>query len=199
LFAEWTPDERWLAGLLWADGHLLVNDPYAYIQLNLVDEQALTAAAAVAGRGYSTGRAFPRKGGGMYKPLHRMSITDADACGRLAALGFGPKADRSWPGQLASGAFLRGLFDGDGSACFRTDNGRRYLQTKLCGSYAVLAGAMEWLAGQGIQPHKLGQKGGYCRVVEWHKRDSLRLAEIMYGEPGPFMVRKREVFRKGGR
>lgn len=197
MFTEWTPDERWLAGLLWADGYL-TKDAYRHVQLNLVDEQTLAAAAKVAGREYSTGRAFPRKDGGMYKPLHRMLISDPDATGRLVALGFGPKPDRIWPAQIASGAFFRGLFDGDGSAGFRTEsNGKRYLHTSLCGPYAVLAGAAEWLAGHGIEPRKIGQKTGRSRYIQWARADSLRLAEIMYAESGPFMERKREIFRRG--
>jgi hypothetical protein len=126
-------------------------------------------------------------------PLHRLQFTDREAAGRLAALGFGPKPDRAWPAALASGAFMRGLFDGDGCVLWRCVRGRNYLLARLRGPVAVLDGAQKWLADQGF-PARRVYPDGDGHTVQWSHRDSLRLAEVMYSEPGPFMARKRDVF-----
>jgi hypothetical protein len=65
----------------------------------------------------------------------------------------------------------------------------------MCGTRLLLAGMQEWLADQGIPSHAIGRNGTGWRV-QWSHRDSLRLAELMYGEPGPFLARKRDRFRR---
>jgi hypothetical protein len=191
LFEAWMPEERWLSGLLWADGHV---DARWKIQLNLTDEDALSAAAKIAGRPYHTYQQPPQTNGKPQLPLHRLTFDPGPAAVRqMITLGFGPKPARLWPGPpLASGAFLRGLFDGDGCAGWRRVAGNYYLQSRFRGPYAVLDGAQQWLTGQGFSPRRVYLDGdGY--TVQWSHRDSLRLAEVMYGEPGPFIARKRDV------
>lgn len=196
LFTAWTPAERWLAGLLWADGHILPDRSRGHrIILNLVDGDVIGLAAEVIGPAH---RRYPpqppRKPA--WRPLHRLEFTDT--LGALAGLGFRPKPDRRWPAELASAELLRGLFDGDGSVCWH-DGGRGEkprLRAVLDSPAAVLEGANQWLADQGIRPRNLNRHGPVGWRLRWAHRDSMRLAAIMYAEPGPCMARKQAVFRR---
>lgn len=208
LFAAWTPAERWLAGLLWADGHIVPRRrraPGVYrgprpgprtIVLNLTDRPVLDEAAAVIGAGHRFHKAQPPRLP-THQQLHRLVFNDT--LGELTRLGFGPKPDRSWPAEIGSASFLRGLFDGDGSVFWHDGHGtaRRYLQAAQCGPAAVLEGARDWLADQGV-PRKNINRHGSSWIMTWQHADSLRLAEVIYGESGPCMLRKRECFRRQG-
>lgn len=196
LFAAWTPAERWLAGLLWADGHILPDRSRGHrIILNLVDGDVIGLAAEVIGPAH---RRYPpqppRKP--TWRPLHRLEFTDT--LGALAGLGFGPKPERRWPAELASPELLRGLFDGDGYVGWVSDKRwptLRYLKSAMGGPPAVLDGMQLWLSDQGISPKKVNRNGGGWQV-QWSHRDSLRLAAIMYADAGPCLARKQAVFRE---
>jgi hypothetical protein len=190
LFSAWTPAERWLAGLLWADGHLVPGS--GRVQLNLTDEDAIEAAQALTdGRRYASQP--PAKP--THRALHRLGFTDE--AGVLARLGFGPKPERVWPDEIGSAAFLRGLFDGDGSVGWYGDGHGQslYRRAMICGPLAVVTGAGSWLAEQGVRPRDPRPHGSVWQLT-WRHRDSLRLAEIMYAEPGPCIARKRDCFRR---
>jgi len=195
--ASWPPERRWLAGLLWADGHLAED---RRVHLNLVDEQTLAAAAALVGRSYGTSPGKKRPGGGRYSPLHRLTFTDDEFVSALVSLGFGPKPLRPWPSALTSGAFLRGMFDGDGSVrwVLARNECTPHLRTVLSCQVPVLEGCQGWLTGRGFRPgcivprpHSPGSG-----QLQWAHYDSLRLAKLMYAEPGPYMTRKRAAFEQ---
>lgn len=193
LFGRWTPGERWLAGLLWADGYI---EPGKHrIQLNLVDEDVIKAAAAVVECGGFGCNIYRSPARGMHRTLHRLVFTDV--LGEMTRLGFGRGPDRTWPAELASGAFLRGLFDGDGTVFWREVSGYKYLCTSLCGTRAVLDGAQNWLAGQGIPPKSVLKQPGLWKI-RWHHHDSMRLAGVIYADAGPCMERKRLRFLNSG-
>ena len=71
----------------------------------------------------------------------------------------------------------------------------RCLRSVLDGPAAVLEGAGGWLADQGISPKRLNRHGASWRIA-WHHADSLRLAGIMYADPGPCVARKKALFRE---
>jgi LAGLIDADG-like domain len=197
LFSAWTPAERWLAGLLWADGHITPSIGVAgHIVLNLTDRDVLDQAARVIGEGHRFHKSQPPQKP-THQVLHRLAFTDE--AGALARLGFGPKPERVWPDEIGSAAFLRGLFDGDGSVGWYGDgHGQsQYRRAMICGPLAVVTGAGSWLAEQGVRPRDPRPHGSIWQLT-WRHRDSLRLAEIMYSEPGPCMTRKRERFRSVG-
>src|SRR5579859_272007 len=117
LFLRWTPEECWLAGLLWADGSPTTKGSYAVgsISLSMTDEEAVAAAAAIAGRGYS--RVERRYEAWGSKPLYRFQIGHREAVSRIFAHGMAePKlTTRPWPDLPHPASFLRGVFDGDGT------------------------------------------------------------------------------------
>lgn len=204
LFASWTPEECWLAGLLWADGHYNESRPgKARIMLNLTDEDAMKHAVAITGGRYGT-HSQPIFDGYNRKPLHRMSFGERHAVRRLVAIGFmEPKlTTRSWPDVPHPASFLRGAFDGDGGVLLHQQGGRKKtaatpmrLFSSLCGSMLFLEGVQAFLAPSGITPKKIIDTGSVSKV-QWNHRDSLRLAAVMYAEPGPCIARKRETFNR---
>lgn len=197
LFARWTPEERWLAGLLWADGHLRPNvvPGNDKIILSQTDSGVLAAAIALVGPEHQVRIQEPRK------PTHQRCyyLDFIDKSDELFRLGMELKTDRRWPAEIVSASFVRGLFDGDGCVHWRPgkETARWYLRTVLCSPAAVLEGARDWLAGQGMSRANIN-KHGSSWAVTWHHADSLHLAEIMYSEPGPYMERKRARFRSQG-
>jgi hypothetical protein len=205
LFTSWTPEECWLAGLLWADGHYNESRPgKPRIMLNLTDEDAMKHAVAITGGRYGT-HSQPTFDGYNRKPVHRMSFGERHAVRRLVAIGFmEPKlTTRSWPDLPHLASFLRGAFDGDGSVLLHQQGGRKKtagsplrLHSALCGSVPFLEGVQAFLVPYGIAPKKIlgGNAMKSVWKVQWNHRDSLRLAAMMYAEPGPFIARKREIF-----
>jgi hypothetical protein len=202
LFERWTPEECWLAGLLWADGHYAVRGKYRAVMLNLTDEEIIAAAANVIGCPYRTYDQHPTAGG--RKPLHRLSFGHPVPVGRLAAVGFSePKlTTRPWPELPHPASFLRGLFDGDGCVTWHQQGGRHKtprtpwrLFCHLCGSLPCIEGFQQFLHGYGISPKKPIRNGSIHRV-NWNHADSLRLAAVMYSEAGPCLQRKRETFKR---
>lgn len=196
LFEHWTPEECWLAGLLWADGHL---DAEQRVQLNLTDEEAIRHAAEIAGCSYRTYAAQARDDGWVRKPLHRLSFSNRVSVPRLTAIGFGQKP-LEWPEIPHPASFLRGAFDGDGSVLLHQQGGRRKtpnsplrLHSTLCGTLPFLEGTQDFLAAYGISLKKIGRNGTIWQV-QWNHADSIRLAGVIYSEPGPYLSRKRDIF-----
>lgn len=202
LFVHWTPEECWLAGLLWADGHLSVNGTKSAVQLNLTDEEAAAHAARIIGCRYHTHEQRWNHDGYERKPVHRLQFGARDAVGRFAAIGFDkPKlTTRPFPALPYSAAFLRGLFDADGSVTWHRQGGRKRsanaalrLHSELSGGVPVLEGAQTFLADHGIAPKKIGRNGSVWKV-QWNHHDSLQLAAVLYADAGPCIARKRETF-----
>lgn len=201
LFERWSPAECWLAGLLWADGHYCVRQSWSSVQLNLTDEEAIAHAAKITGGRYRTHEQHVRDGY-VRKPVHRMTFGERHAVARLVAVGFAePKlTTRSWPNLPHLASFLRGAFDGDGSVLLHQQGGLRKLPTSplrlhasLCGSERFLAGVQRFLAGYDITPKKIINHNGVWKI-QWNHTDSLRLAGVLYSEPGPLLSRKKAIF-----
>lgn len=198
LFEQWTPEECWLAGLLWADGHYGSDRGTPRVQINLTDEDAVAAVALITGAAYHTHQQGPRDGYAR-KPIHRLSFGERGAVKRLFDVGFG-EWPLGWPTLPHPTSFLRGAFDGDGSVVWCQQGGRRKtataplrLHTSLCGTVPFLEGAQRLLAEHGVAPKTISRHAGIWRV-QWNHADSLRLAAVMYSEPGPCMARKRDTW-----
>jgi hypothetical protein len=200
LFKHWTLEECWLAGLLWADGCLHDRGTKKTVVLGLVDEDAIMQAALVTGcHPRSSPQAPPRK------TMHSISFGERTAIARLEAVGMGePKlTTRPWPDLPHPGAFLRGVFDGDGSVMWHQQGGRRKtarsplrLYSHISGSALLLGGVQSFLQGYGVAPKKIFLNGRANPIhrIGWNHADSMRVADAMYADAGPYMERKRATF-----
>jgi hypothetical protein len=202
LFEQWTPEECWLAGLIWTDGHLGHEHGDNWrVTLRMTDEDVIAEAARIAGCPYSTND-NPHGIGAHPKPVHSIRFGERKAVGRIAALGMSePKLDgRYFPAIKHPASFLRGAFDGDGSVHRQVEKRIKghpeRLMSVLFGGPAFLAGVQDFLYGYGIKhktiwPHP---PSGRVSRIGWAHHDSLRLAAVMYGEPGPCLDRKHQRF-----
>jgi hypothetical protein len=201
LFEFWTAEECWLAGLLWADGclHDRGRGRRAII-VGQVDEGTVAEAARIAGCRHSSYAQKPPR-----QTIHQMTIGERVAVTRIADAGLAePKlSTRTWPDLPHMDAFLRGLFDGDGSVLWHQQGGRRKtpttplrLYTQFCGSLPLLEGVQTYLADFGISPKKIlfNGKTRPIRKIAWNHADSLRFRSVIYAVDGPCMARKREIF-----
>lgn len=201
LFEEWTPEECWLAGLIWSDGYLGIDRrDYMRIVVGLTDEAPMAEAARIVGGHYRT---IPKP---PHKTYYRMQFAEGGAVRRIADKGMSePKlTTRPWPDLPHPASFLRGVFDGDGCACVYKqkliEGHPLRLTCTLLGGPLVLQGAVDFLKLHGIKPKTPAPKtvAGAVYRVNWAHYDSLRLAEVLYSEPGPRMQRKLDKFREGG-
>lgn len=200
LFEQWTPEECWLAGVLWTDGTYYKAQRGYAAQVIMTDEDVVSSAARIVGADYHTVvRPAPRK------PVYRFKFCEASVMERLGAAGMAlPKLDgRPFPDLPHSASFLRGAFEGDGYVLIcpprpYRKRGRTYMscltiKSSICGGRTFLEGVQEYLSGCGIAPKRVKPHGSIWRI-DWAMADTLRLEEIMYAERGPFMLRKRAIF-----
>lgn len=205
LFEHWTPEECWLAGLIWSDGnyghHGSAHGENWRITLRLTDEDILATAAGIAGCSYQT--APNMHGMGINpKPVHTLRFGERHAVSRIAALGMSESklTSRPFPDIKHPGSFLRGAFDGDGSVTRYVQKAVKRrperLMSTLFGGPVFLAGVQDFLVGYGIKHHTVRPKEPRGRVfyLSWAHGDSMRLAGVMYSEDGPRMDRKYQKF-----
>ena len=206
LFQLWTPQESWLAGLIWADGCLYEHRGRWLVGLALTDDDLLAQAADILR--VPTCSYQPRPGlTRARKRMYRLEYGDQAGIARLMSYGLTPRKSltATWPsGPLVEAAFIRGYFDGDGCVCRPTDVGvspNRYgrVISTMIGSYGFLdamQGHLERLGG--IQPKRLRAHASVWSVYYGHV-DSLRLASVMYADGGPHLERKRMLFDEAAR
>lgn len=213
LFAAWTPEEAWLAGLIWSDGCL--NEPGRStrrtwgwrLTLGVTDKELIDHAATLMQVAILTSSPKDRKS------RYDLKLNRAEPIARLRAIGLEPRKSLTarfpdLPDRVLR-HFIRGCFDGDGSVGIHPRNTRYnaargwppdpHLNACLCGARPFLEGLQEVLHRQaGIAPKKVYlQRGTTIPMVRWQRADSLRLYEYMYGEGGPCLTRKRRVFERG--
>lgn len=208
VFSTWSAEEAWLAGLIWADGSLVRPGKRAlspYVKVGSVDREITDEAARILGVRVSTyAPPAPRK------PFHTVRVSGKPV-DRLIAAGLGH--DKTMSGglpDLARGlhaaAFMRGLFDGDGSVGLYVNPSKvsqePRLKSHLVGTPEAMHDAREVLVARaGVRRNKVCSHSGSRLVAQlfFNHADSLRLAEFIYSEPGPFLARKRDLFDEGRR
>src|ERR1043165_8868894 len=89
---------------------------------------------------------------------------------------------------------LRGIFDGDGTACRRADG---QLLVGFCGSVRLVAEGRMWVVCPlGVSDNRV-HENGTIRYVQWtHRSDVRRIARHLYGSGGPRLSRKYELLRE---
>lgn len=205
LFATWSPDEAWLAGLLWSDGCLVGGRTYERITLNVTDQEIAEVAGALAGRPVQMPKVTPPR-----KPIYRVSIGHKDAVSRMKAIGLIERKSLVLPPPMGLPeavlpSFVRGFFDGNGFVALSRNPNVKSLNAppRLISSITTSASWLQWLQDLlyqevGIGYRKLVAKAS-IHAVQYNHGDSLKLASFMYGQVGPSLSRKRRIFAEGAR
>ena len=198
LFRLWTPEECWVAGLIWTDGCLSNDNGKLRVVLGLTDKETLDQVAQITGADV-TG---PYQATGNRQPMFSIRIGRAESVAALTAHGLVQRKSfvATWPDLPHQSHFLRGAFDGDGSVLWHQQSGNRKTDTSPLRMYSSLSGPAEFLDGaqsylstRGIAPKKLVKHGSIFKV-QWNHGDSLKLRDVLYGQPGPMMRRKYNRF-----
>lgn len=191
LFEQWTPEECWLAGLIWADGCLTIERPnLRRVTLMTTDLELAVHAAGIAGVGY-----HHRKVYGNRKAAYSVTIGGWMVMARLMALGLEPRKSftTTMPQVPHVAAFIRGYFDGDGTTGI--------YRNRLCCSFVGTHRMMEQVAAAisantGVS-RKNVHRNGPTWTVSYAHQDSLRVAAFMYADDGPHLSRKKAIFDRG--
>ena len=199
LFDEWTAEECWLAGLIWSDGCFFEDTKNTNVRVDSTDLQVIELASAITGAPVRADNAY--RGG--RKTTYRVVIS-GDPVGRLRNAGLVPRKSfiAQWPNcTMDVSAFTRGYFDGNGhvglyrNPSIVTADWPKRLMSNFSGAFPLLARLQDVLLGQGIARRKLSNHGSVGRL-QYNHADSLRLAEFMYADNGPCLIRKRMIFEK---
>ena len=197
-FSSVTAEEAWLIGLIWADGCLVGNrhdGAGGRVELDSVDLDMATEAARIVG---STVREKQQAG---RKPIYRVTFS-GNPVDRLEAIGLEQrKSFTAGPPDLADGLvrhFIRGLFDGDGTVGLYGPPQRRRLTSGVVGNHQMMAWAASELSSRAGTPTREPYRHSSIWGIRFNHYDSLRLADFLYGDGGPHLARKRDLFTTGG-
>lgn len=200
LFERWTPDELWLAGLIWADG-CLTGDGRVHVVS--VDLEMMEHAARITGCTMHSRRMKPPR-----QTIHDVVFGSRIVVSRLVGVGLtGRKslhgAFPTFPDDLDLRHFVRGYFDGDGSiGLYRNPSVKDpdwppRLHGNIVGSHEFLTGLNEVLVQQGGMKSRRPHRKGAIWQLQFNHGCALKLADYMYAEPGPRLTRKFELFEQG--
>lgn len=206
LFARWTDNDAWMAGLIWSDGCLNIQDNHHRIMFSSTDMELAQLAGYIAG---ITPRAYSghSNDGCHRKPYYVVNIGRQEVVRRIVEIGLIPRKsiEIGFPSGLPDNAlapFVRGYFDGNGCVgLYRNPSKTRCpiprLKVKFTGAGSVLEGiqhVMETRAG--ISRKKL-TKAGSVWQLNYNHRDSLALHGFMYSDECLCLSRKRLIFLEG--
>lgn len=189
-FDEWSDTMAYVFGFLWADGSMrFANGRPQYITFSCAKQDE---AILVAIRSAMKARHRIYHQDYEYSQQRAMCVTGRRMLERLWALGLRPrksKTDEPFPSAVPDEflpGFVRGVFDGDGSASGKSvwfsGTGRFIveLQRRICASV-------------GVPMHKV-HKSGKTSILAWRAAgDVLKLARWMYGPAGICLERKRRL------
>lgn len=196
LFAGWTPEESWLAGLIWADGCLSED---GRVMLRTVDVELIRHAERISGA-VAHQQIDSRPG---RRPVWSVRFGAAAVVERLRERGLTPRKSLTAPFPMVPHRwdFVRGYFDGDGTVgLYRnpTAPNLRRLRSGFVGSGEFLDGLLGELRSVGIGDRvRVGRHSSIHRV-QFNHADSLELERVMYeNDDAPRLSRKRAIFAEG--
>lgn len=200
LFSEWTADEAWLMGLIWADGCLAVDKAgHRRVQIVSTDSELTDHASRITGAPSQRRESAPPR-----KPYWQVWIGAGEVVDRLEALGLTPRKTFTCtmppvPEEMLP-HFIRGYFDGDGSVGLYVSPGsgnpEPLLRSSVVGSADMMKEMAAALDAAGVRTQKPGTHGSIYRLQLSHWQ-SLHFAEFMYSVGGPCLTRKRDIFAEG--
>lgn len=196
----WNQQMAWLLGLIWSDGCMMGNS----VMVTSTDYELVAQAEAVLG------------GRGIIKQRPGKDVWDVYVCShhlRSVLEGYGLTERKSltigWPDSIPDGLrydFIRGVFDGDGSACLHVwkkrldrDPGLRVDWTS--GSELFSMRLQEELLKDGITCSLVVRNNSWgtqtFRVAVQKQSSILAVYRLMYYQDGlPCLARKRDIIQK---
>lgn len=191
-FDEITTDEQayWL-GFIAADGCVFVKPPHYMLRIELQakDGQHLKRFLRALDSNYPILTRIRKSDGREY---HSIFISSEPLIRALINLGIGPKKTFTvaYPEMVSSKlsyAFIRGLFDGDGSISKKT-------RWKITGSFPMITRVAEIIAQQANLPREAicKTKNSYC--FAYYSRGNIRtIRDWLYTNATVWLSRKREL------
>lgn len=151
IFAEQTPESRWLAGLVAADGCVKGDRSWTLTQSGDEGRATVEHVRSLTGHRLGVHERTPAKG----KTAHTIYVPSREMVADLQRhYGIGPRKTLTyrWPG-LGGGAaadFLAGYIDGDGCVgTYRTPKGEPFLHISFVGTIEFMADAQGAIPAEG--------------------------------------------------
>ncbi len=211
-FKTWSPDMAYVLGYFAADGSMLESKQgTCYIEFTSADRILLVHVQKATSSGHKLNqRTEDARNQPHWKPTYRIQIGSKEWFEDLTNLGFTQNKSLTLifpdvPEEFL-GHFVRGYFDGDGCAYFKSHfakdrNKHRWIFQTLftSGSFDFLQTLWSRVKQFGIVGGHISAKGksGYDLVFSWY--DSLALYRLMYhtGQVSDlFLPRKREIIEE---
>lgn len=176
VFDEWSDSLAWLIGLIWADGHLAAN----HVDICSKDRDLMETVAEFIEQPNGV---RPKNGGKAW----RVVFTSPRVAGFLRGIGLTEAKSHTapWPDipEEFEAAFVRGLFDGDGTCRLRmTRAGQQVpdLVFEIVGAAPLLGdGLSEWMTANGIA-HGKRQDRNLWRVYVVKQSALRKLHALLY-------------------
>lgn len=200
-FSTWSAEVAYVLGLLMTDGCLSKVKGGSYsIRLCLNDKELLEKVAKALGSEHILSSSNWQKG------LHMFIIGREKMAQDLLKLGMKPRKSLNIRFPEVPEAylrdFIRGVFDGDGSVYFNTQNPEYPLITKFVGgSKAFITGLEARLQGLGMPKRTIYKQKGKnpSYMFRYGHKASLGLFKVLYEgvKNGLYLDRKYDKFREG--
>lgn len=210
-FDQWTPNMAYILGFLFADGSISKHHVSVSVCLAAKDRTVLEfmlKELKSTGRIYETAAVTHPKTGGLCQPQVRLLINSTVLVEQLERLGLHPRKtynDDPFPDAPDSMLphFIRGVFDGDGSACFYRDRGYAACAINFVGSPKFITTLRDLLVkhtGMRCAPIgiKHGKSGANYATVAWTAVDDLTAFHSYVYPPGNYfrLKRKKDILDK---
>jgi hypothetical protein len=194
-----TPEDAYYAGLLMADGNVSRTKPLFQIIILEKDREMIDGMKSFLGY---TGPIIPRtriaKKSKRVMKFVELRVTAPDLVLRLEEWGVVPvKARRGRVGPRVTSElmcyFFRGMFDGDGCVHRRKRSGRLY--ASFCGNPFIVDSFRDWCWKNIRETGSLARKSNTFNVAQFGGKRVALLGKLLYNDVGPFLKRKRDLFR----
>lgn len=202
LFQNMTPDEAWLCGIIWSDGSLdpigrTASMPTTFnVTTGTTDAQIAAEIGRISGSPVRAPKPQPGR-----RQAYRTYISGLPVQ-RLIGMGLtrGKTLHCAFPDDIAEPLlrhFLRGFFDGDGTVGIYRVGGNPRLTSGICGTRDFLNDLQDrCIVPAGIARRSPSRHASIFKL-QYNHYDSLRLADLMYGQGGVALERKRTIFQRG--
>ena len=192
-----SPAKAYWLGVLITDGYVIDagRSRSPQVGLQMIDREAAEGFREFIGSNNPVLRIEPR--GENHRAMYRAVCHSRRMADDLARFGVVPrKSHRTFLPVLDESLMshlLRGMFDGDGTACRRSDG---EIIIGFCGSERLVAEVRMWLICRLRVSDNRVHENGTIRFVQWSHRDDVRrIAQYLYRDAEVYLKRKFAALR----